>query len=107
MKILSNKKWLSINNQIKDLRKQVSDLASEVISKEDLLKGYKKENSKILIDNRKLGQDITDLEVKFDIEVEKVKNLKKDNKLLKTLCTKNNIDYNEVLMKKPKDKDLK
>lgn len=104
MKIISNSKWDSINSQIKSLKEQVSNEAEEYIKLNNEFKESTKKSEEMIRDNTLLSQGIADLDAKLKVELERVKNLKKDNKLLKTLCTKNGINYNEVLMSKPKDK---
>lgn len=111
MKILSKSKWASIDLQIKDLREQISKLAEEAIAKdnkindmENTIKNSTNRIEELLKSNQSLEKKRTTLESELEKEKEKVKSVKKDNKLLKSLCTKNDIDWVKVLCNKEKEK---
>lgn len=79
MKILTNKTWEKFNNEYIDFQLEIADL-------KDDNNNYKDQVDTIVKINRELSETIVGLE-------EKLKDTKKEIVRLKTLCTKNKIDY--------------
>lgn len=79
MKILSNKKWKEINEQYVDVQLLNADLKSDNDT-------YRNQVNTIVDINRELNNTIALME-------EELTECKKEIRKLKTLCTKNKIDY--------------
>lgn len=103
MKIISNSKWKSIDMQIKSLRSQISDLCEENISKDneiDEIKRNLKDKTKEIENNEKIYEELLDSNRQLSKQILDLEQLKAENKRLKTLCSKNKIDYKKNGKKK-------
>ena len=78
IKIISNKKY-------KKLIEQNERLTKQILRQQNELSIIRNDKVQLVCDNTKLGDDICDL--------------KKQIKNLKSLCTKNNIDYSNLYNK--------
>ena len=81
MKIFTSKKWKEYNNSYIDLQLENADLKSDN-------ENYNKQIDLFITANKELSTTI----IRLELETEK---LKKEVRRLKTLCTKNKIDYKE------------
>lgn len=79
MKILSSKKWKQFTNEYIDFQLEIVDLKNDNAN-------YKEQVDVIVKANKDLVNTTIELE-------EKLKDAKNEIRRLKTLCTKNKIDY--------------
>lgn len=90
MKIISNKKWEEMNQTLVDLQMELNDKKEEYAILNEQVAYLQRKLRAARDDNYKLGNLIVGNE-------KDIVNYKKTIKALKTLLTKNKIDYNETL----------
>lgn len=88
LKIMTKKQWDKFNNEYIDLQLENADLKSDNLN-------YKDQVDFIVHNNEQLAESNTDLVFTIAKVENKLKDAKKEIRRLKTLCTKNKIDYKE------------